>query len=69
MTPEQLRAFAAEIIAEQGREYDYLGIFEAAEASPNVPGGEISEDDGRAVCDLVQDATITVTWPETGDRG
>ncbi len=66
MTPDQHRAYAEELMLEHAKEVERLTIHEVAEESVHVPGDEISEDDARAVHDLIQAATVTITWPDAG---
>lgn len=62
MTESELESFAAALIHAQLEDVDYLGIYEAYEEYGN--GEEISEDDARAVYDLMLSAEVTVTWDD-----
>lgn len=68
MTPEQRRAYAEALILVQGPDVEYLSILEAADGSPHVPGGVISDEDACAVADLITSASITVGWPDEAAR-
>lgn len=63
MTADQIRAYAKALLIEHAKEVEYVSIHECAEESPHVPGGEIRDDDARAVSDLIASATVTTTWP------
>lgn len=63
MTPEQQLQYAAHLIRQKAAEEDYLGIFEAFEAYPDVEGDELSEEDGRVVDALMRSAKVIVLFP------
>jgi hypothetical protein len=64
MTHKQLRAYANDLILAHAKNVEYLAIFEAAEESPYAPDN-ISDEDARAVADLIEKAIVTVTWLES----
>lgn len=63
MTDDELRDYAATLLLDHARNVEYLTIFEMAE---DELGGEISEEDGRKVSDLINEATVVVSFPGTG---
>lgn len=63
MSPDELRDYAATLILDHARNVEYLTIFEMAE---DELGGELSEEDGRKVSDLINEATVVVSFPGTG---
>ncbi|WP_435582887.1 hypothetical protein [Amycolatopsis thermoflava] len=60
MTDEERRQYAETLIAEHAQDIEFLSIFEMAEE--HAPGGEISDDDAKAVAALIGEAKVMVTW-------
>lgn len=63
MTPEERRQYAATLLLHHAQSVEYLSVFEMAE---EYHGEEISDEDGRAVHDLIADAIVSVTFPGCG---
>lgn len=61
MTHDELRAYAATLLLDAAGQVDYLTIFEASE---ELAGGHISDEDAQQVDQLMTQATITVSWPD-----
>ncbi|HET9889691.1 MAG TPA: hypothetical protein VFQ42_04250 [Mycobacterium sp.] len=62
MTPAEIRQYAETLILDHARDVEFLTVHEMAEE--HVPGGEISDEDAKAVHDLIGTAIVTVSWPE-----
>ena len=58
MTPAELQEHAARILGQVVSDVEYSYVYEDDELA------EASEDDQRAVHDLVNSAQIFVTWPQ-----
>jgi hypothetical protein len=57
--------YAEHLILEHATDVEYLTVFEAATEYFGIPDDdELSEEDGRAVDDLLSKAVITVTFPD-----
>jgi hypothetical protein len=64
MNPDERFAYAAKLIRANAREVEYLTVHEMAE--DYVAGGQISDEDAKAVHDLIGSAVVTVTRPQGG---
>jgi hypothetical protein len=63
MTPDERREYAATLVLEHARDVEYMSVHEMAEE--HLEGGEISDEDAKAVHDLISKATVTVSWPDS----
>lgn len=62
MNDEDLREYAMWVIEMHATDVEYLSVFEMFdEFSPD--GGDLSDEDGRRVHDLIRGATVTVNLP------
>jgi hypothetical protein len=59
MTEDERREYATALILEHARDISYLSIYEAAEEHAGV--AEISDEDARAVHDLIVEASVSVS--------
>jgi hypothetical protein len=57
MTDEEKRAYAEKLIRSHAQDVEFLTVFEMSGED------EISDDDARAVHELIFKAEVTVTWP------
>lgn len=67
MTDDERKAYARHQIADAISHVDYLGLFESYPEYVGAPEDEIAElsdEDGKAVDDLIRSAQVTVSWPE-----
>lgn len=64
MTPEEQRQYAATLILEHARNVAYMSVFEMAEEHLE-DADEISDEDAKAVHDLISKATITISFPDS----
>ncbi len=62
MTPEERRDYAATLILNHARDVEYLTVHEMAEE--HTESGEISDEDAKAVHDLISKATVTISWED-----
>jgi hypothetical protein len=61
LTDTQIENYARELILDHAKDVEYLSIFEVwDESSPEM----ISEPDALRVHNLIQQAQVTVTFPE-----
>lgn len=64
MTPDEQRQYAATLILEHARNIEYMSVFEMAEEHLE-DADEISDEDGRAVHDMISKATVAVSFPDS----
>lgn len=66
MNPDEHRQYAAELVLAHAQDVEYLSVFEMAWEyleEGQLDDGEVSDEDGRAVHDLIRTAVVTVTFP------
>lgn len=61
MTENELRDYATKLAHIQVQDLEYLTVIELA--ANYCPGGTISDADAHAVCALLDDAVVTLTFP------
>ena len=61
MTPDEQRQYAATLLLANARDIEYLTVHEMA--GEHLDSDEISDEDAKAVHDLIGQATVIVTWP------
>lgn len=61
MTEDELKTYAERLIHEHATDIEWLSIFEMTEE--HAPGGDISDEEAHIVADLLNQATVTVSFP------
>jgi hypothetical protein len=61
MTPDEHRQYAATLLLEHAR-VEFMSVYEMAEEHLE-DADEISDEDAKAVHDLIGEAVVTVTFP------
>jgi hypothetical protein len=62
LTDQQIEDYARELILDHAKDVEYLSVFEVWDE--HSPGVSISEPDALRVHSLIQQAVVTVAFPE-----
>ncbi len=69
MDDAERKAYARHQIADAAKHVDYVGLFESYPeyaGAPEDESNDLSDEDGRAVDDLIRSATVVASWPAEG---
>jgi hypothetical protein len=62
---DRLHRYAADLILDHATDVEYITISEVAENPEHgFPNGVISDEDVKVVDDLIERATVRVSWPD-----
>lgn len=64
MTEEERRKYAEHVLLDHVEDIEFLSIHEMYAAYKGDDDAELSDEEASAVLDLINEATVTVSWPD-----